>query len=164
MPLTKRLGPRGGVIVAVAAIALVWVVINTSLLASVAGPLSILTANSRLVAGLLVVGVFAYWALDELEEDDDATMAIQKTSERAADATGGFITVTRAVVAGVATVVLTAGDQLVMVLTEAPMVVGQLTISVLGIGAAVGALPVGVLLIGAVAVIVGTALLGEVEA
>jgi hypothetical protein len=164
MPLRTRLGPPGGVVVAAAVLALVWIVVNTPLLASVVGPLSIIKANGQLVIGLLIVGIFAYWALDELEEDDDATIAIKKTSERAADATGGFITVTRAAVAGVATIVLTAGDQLAATVVEAPLIVGQFAISALGVGAALGALPIGLLLVGAAAVIIGTALVSEVGA
>lgn len=155
MPL-KRLGPTGTVLAVVALLGGLWVVLNTSLAAAVAGPVAMLTANLRLVAGLVVIGLIGYWALDELEDDDEFTDAVEKTGERASTASRGFINTTTVVLGTVATVLFGFGDALIDVLGQAPAFAGQFIIGILGIGGASGLLSVEVLAVLAVLVIIAT--------
>lgn len=162
MPVS-RFGARGNIVLGLLGLALVWVVVNTSLVASLSGPLAILTSNLQLFAGLAVILALAYWALDEVEEDDDVTDAVSKTSERAEEASAGFINVTTAVLGGLAAILVTSGDALFSVIGEAPMLAGQFIIGLLGVGGAIGALPLGLVAVGALVVIIGSGIIREEE-
>jgi len=160
----KRLGPTGTIGVVVVVLAALWIVLNTSLAAAVAGPLAMLTANLRLVVGLVIIAALGYWALDELEEDDEWTDAVEKTGDRASESTRGIINGTTVILGTVVTVLVTGGDALVDVLGQAPAMAGQLVLGILGVAGAGGLLSPRVLAVGAVVVIVITAVARGTEA
>ncbi|WP_436924927.1 hypothetical protein [Halosimplex amylolyticum] len=158
---TSGFGGRGYLMMGVLALAAVWGVVNTSLAASVAGPVHMVAANLRLFIGFGIIAMLAYWVLDEADENDDVSDALEKTSDRAADASGGFINVTRVFLAGLATIIATSGDALIDMITMAPTIAGQVGIGLLGAGAGAGMLSVRMFAIIAVAVIVFSAILKE---
>lgn len=155
MPL-KRLGTTGTVGAVLALLAGLWVVLNTSLAAAVAGPFEVLTANLRLVAGLVIIGLIGYWALDEIEDDDEITDTVEKTGERASSATRGALSTTSVFLGAVATVAFGFSGELIDLLGQAPAMAGQLLIGGLGLAGAGGFLSVEVVAVGVVLVVVAT--------
>jgi len=155
MPL-NRLGTTGTIASVVAVLAGLWVVLNTSLAASLAGPFAVVTANLRLVAGLAIILAIGYWALDEVEQDDEFTDAVEKTGERASSASRGALNTTTVLLGGLATVLFGFGAELVDILGQAPAMAGQFAIGLLGLGGAGGFLSVEVVAVGVVLVIILT--------
>lgn len=139
----EDLGMRSRVLLAFVALAVGWLALQTGALQAVLA----LGLASPTVAGLAVLGVLAYWALDELEDDDDATDVIGKTSDRAESASKGFLDGTSALVMGLVTVGGTIGLELFdafagfvdMALTV-PLASAQVGATLAGIAGALGVL------------------------
>ncbi|MEA5408614.1 hypothetical protein VB773_14235 [Haloarculaceae archaeon H-GB2-1] len=159
MTLTARLGGRGTLGLGLLAVALLWVVLNTSLASAVAGPVAVLTSNLQLFAGLTVIALVGYWLVDEFEDDDDLDDTVEKAGDRAGEASAGFVNLTTATLGAAAAVLVTIGDQLFATVSEAPMIAGQALLGALGIGAGIGAVPVEVVILGALLVIVVSGIL-----
>lgn len=109
MPLVggedSELGMTAKVALAFAALGAIWVATQTGVLQA----LLALGLGSPMVAGLLVLVVMAYWALDELEDDDDASDVISKTSDRAESATQGLLDGAAALILGLVAIAGTVG-------------------------------------------------------
>lgn len=103
-----ELGMTAKVALAFAALGAIWVATQTGVLQA----LLALGLGSPIVAGLLVLVVFAYWAIDELEDDDAASDVISKTSNRAESATQGLLDGAAALVLGVVAIAGTVGTEL----------------------------------------------------
>jgi hypothetical protein len=138
-----EMSPRAKVLLAFFALAGVWVAVQTGVIQA----LLALGLTSPLFAGLAVLGLFAYWALDELEDDDGATDVISKTSERAESASEGFLSGTATLIMGVATVALTIGAQLfdgiaafIDVALTVPLASAQIGTGLAGVAGALGIL------------------------
>lgn len=147
MPFLKwdEIGMRGRVLLAFVVLALGWLALQTGVFHAVLA----LGLTSPTVAGLLVLAVLAYWALDELEDEDEATDVISKTSERAESASKGLLDGTAALIMGIGTVGLTVGVELfdgVLALIDMamtlPLASAQIGTGIAGLAGAVGLLAV----------------------
>lgn len=107
MPFDRDLSPTAKVILALVALAAAWLAFQSGILQA----LLALGVASPTVLGLAVLALIGYWALDELEDDDDATDVIGKTADRAEGASRGFLDGTAALVMGVGAIVATVGTQ-----------------------------------------------------
>jgi len=137
----EEMSPRTKVLLAFVALAGVWVAFQTGVIEA----LLALGLTSPMFAGLAILGLFAYWALDELEDDDDATDIISKTSERAESASEGFLSGSATLIMGIATVALTIGTQLfdgiaafVDVALTVPLASAQIGTGFVGVAGALG--------------------------
>jgi hypothetical protein len=135
--------PRTKVLLAVAGLAALWVAAQTGVLEAVLA----LGLASPTVAGLALLAVIAYWALDELEDDDEARDVIDKTTSRAESASAGRLDGPAALVLGLVGIGLTVGTQaldfvagLVDVIATAPLAAANLGTIAAGIGAMAGIL------------------------
>lgn len=143
--MTRELPDWGKLLLAFGALGAVWVGFQTGWLQA----LMALAVSSPTALGLIVLALFTYWAWDELEDDDDASDVISKTSNRAENATGGLLNSTAALVLGalailgtVATQALDAGMAFVDVAVAMPFASVQLGTVGLGALGALGAIPV----------------------
>lgn len=139
----EDLGMRGKVVLSFVALGLGWLALQTGVVEAVLA----LGLASPTVAGLLVLAVIAYWALDELEDDDDATDVISKTTDRAESASKGFLDGAAVLIMGLATFALTVGTELfdgIMALVDVAMTVplasAQVGTGIAGIAGAAGIL------------------------
>lgn len=136
-----EMSPQMKVVLTIALLAVGWLALQTGALQAVLA----LGLASPTVAGLVVLGLLAYWALDELEDDDDATDVISKTSSRAESASQGFLSGSAALIMGVSTVGLTVGMDLfdgimafVDVAMTVPLASAQIGTALAGIAGALG--------------------------
>jgi hypothetical protein len=136
-----ELGMRTKVLLAFVALGAGWLALQTGVVEAVLA----LGLTSPTVAGLVVLAMLAYWALDELDDDDDATDVIRKTSERAENASKGFLDGTAALIMGVAAILMTIGMQafdallaFVDVASQLPLAFANVGAILAGIGGALG--------------------------
>lgn len=141
--LFENLGMRGKVALAFVALGVGWLALQSGVVEAVLA----LGLASPTVAGLLVLAIIAYWALDELEEEDDATDVISKTSDRAESASKGLLDGTSALIMGLATFLLTVGTEMfdgimafVDVAMTVPLASAQVGTGIAGIAGAAGIL------------------------
>lgn len=139
----RDLGMQGKLVLAFVALAAGWLALQTGAIEA----LLALGVGSPTVLGLVVIGVLAWWAFDELEDDDDATDVISKTSGRAEDASRGFLNGTSALIMGIVAVGGTVGMEVfdgllsfVDVALTVPMASAQIGTAVAGIAGAAGVL------------------------
>lgn len=139
----EDIGARGKVVLAFVALAVGWLALQTGALEAVLA----LGLASPMVAGLVVLAILAYWALDELEDDDDATDVISKTSNRAESASKGLLDGTAALIMGGLAVASTVGLEVfdglasfVDVALSVPLASAQIGTGLAGIAGAAGIL------------------------
>lgn len=109
----RDFSPTVKVILAIVALAAAWIAFQSGVLQA----LLALGVTSPTVLGLGILALIGYWAIDELEDDDDASDVIGKTADRAEGASKGFLDGAAALVMGVAAIVATVGVQAIDGLT-----------------------------------------------
>jgi len=131
MPLVNVEDNRMKVALAVLAMLAAWLAFQSGMLAQVAGPI---VANAGILSGVVLVLLLGWWALDEAEDDDDATDVIEKTATRA-----------ETVILGAVAVLLTFGGNLldllgslVELLAGGPLIASNLGAGLAGIAGALG--------------------------
>lgn len=98
--------------------------------------------------GLLALGMLAYWTFDERRDTDSAGETIERVGERADSAFGGLVGAFGSLVTVVLTILITIGNQLLMIgvqlndLVEAPVVIGHLIAGALAYGGFRGYFPI----------------------
>ncbi len=102
-------------------------------------PLEMLTQQWPLLFGLVLFGALVYWVADEWAEADGAADAVSGAGKRADRVTGEFLGAFGALVASVAMIGMTIGQQLLQtasmlepILGQVPAVIGQLVVAGLG--------------------------------
>jgi hypothetical protein len=98
--------------------------------------------------GLLALGMLAYWTFDERRNTDSAAGTVERVGERADSALGGIVGAFGSLVTVVLTILITVGNQIMMVgvqlndLVEAPVVIGHIIAGALAFGGFRGYFPI----------------------
>lgn len=104
----KEMGQRSKIVLAFVILGGVLLGIQTGVLQAVAA----IVAADPIILGFVVLGLLLWWALDEAEDDDDASEIISKTADRAERRSKGFLDGTGAVLVGLVAIAGTVGTQL----------------------------------------------------
>lgn len=102
--------------------------------------ISSLTSQWPMLVGLGLLGLFVYWFVDELDFDErDPVAAAEGVGDRANRATGQTLGTFGAIVAGLAMIAMTVGQQLMSAASgieplvgSVPVVIGHVIVGALG--------------------------------
>jgi len=155
MPTTNDLSKQMQVLVGVVVAAAVWLVASMGIL-----PVDVFTANSEVLLGVAIIAVIGWWAFSEAEDDDGIADVVDKTTDRAENASEGFLEGTSALIIGGVAVLLTVGSELlglvfalVDIAANAPGVAGTIGAGLAGFGGMMGFLNVTMLAVVVVAIV-----------
>lgn len=139
MPV-KDLSTQSKVIGAVGILALLWVASRT-----VALPVAMLAGSADILLGVAVIGLIGWWAASEADDDDGIADVVDKTTDRAEDASKGFLDGMSALIIGGVMVLVTVGTEfmdlvfgLVDIASAAPGVAGTVLAGVAGFAGIAG--------------------------
>ncbi len=102
-------------------------------------PLEMLTQQWPLLLGLLLFGALVYWVADEWQDAQSAADAVSGAGKRADKATGEFLGAFGALVAAVAMIGMTIGQQIMAtasmlepIVGQVPVIIGHVIVAALG--------------------------------
>lgn len=155
MPLTENMSKQAQVLVGVVVAALAYVGLSMGML-----PVEAITASSDILLGLAVIALVGWWAFSEAEDDDGIADVVDKTTDRAENASKGFLEGTSALIIGGVAVALTVGSELLGLLfglvdiaSTAPGVAGTIGAGIAGLAGMLGFLNVTTLAVVVVAIV-----------
>lgn len=151
----SSMGTQSKVLLGAALLAVLWTASRMALL-----PLGVIAGNGDILAGVAVLALIAYWAASEAEDGDGFGDVVDKTSDRAEEASRGFLEGMSALVIGAVAVALTVGSELlglvfglVDIAGAAPGVAGTIGAGLAGLAGMFGVLNTTTLVVVVVALV-----------